>query len=202
MIKLGLTGGVATGKSAVAEMLAARKIPVLDTDGLARQFTQPGQPALQQIAARFGTGLLDEAGALRRGELAARVFADADERRQLEEILHPLIRSAWLRQLVDWREAGELFGCVVIPLLYETRCEPEFDVVICTGCSAGTQQGRLRQRGWSSEQIAGRLAAQLPLRTKLERADFVVWTEGSLTTTEAQLDEVLRKLPPAARRVA
>jgi dephospho-CoA kinase len=202
MIKLGLTGGVATGKSAVAEMLAARKIPVLDTDGLARQFTQPGQPALQQIAARFGTGLLDEAGALRRGELAARVFADADERRQLEEILHPLIRSAWLRQLVDWREAGELIGCVVIPLLYETRCEPEFDVVICTGCSAGTQQGRLRQRGWSSEQIAGRLAAQLPLRTKLERADFVVWTEGSLTTTEAQLDEVLRKLPPAARRVA
>jgi dephospho-CoA kinase len=202
MIKLGLTGGVATGKSAVAEMLAARKIPVLDTDGLARQFTQPGQPALQQIAARFGTGLLDEAGALRRGELATRVFVNADERRHLEEILHPLIRSAWLRQLVDWREAGELIGCVVIPLLYETRCEPEFDAVICTGCSAGTQQERLRQRGWSAEQIAGRLAAQLPLRTKLERADFVVWTEGSLTTTEAQLDEVLRKLHPAARRVA
>jgi dephospho-CoA kinase len=202
MIKLGLTGGVATGKSPVAAMLAARKIPVLDTDGLARRFTQPGQPALQQIVARFGPGMLDEAGALRRGELAARVFANADERRHLEEILHPLIRSAWLRQLLDWREAGELIGCVVIPLLYETRCEPEFDAVICTGCSAGTQQERLRQRGWSAEQIAGRLAAQLPLRTKLERADFVVWTEGSLTTTEAQLDEVLRKLHPAARRVA
>ncbi|HSH16262.1 MAG TPA: dephospho-CoA kinase [Verrucomicrobiae bacterium] len=202
MIKLGLTGGVATGKSAVAAMLAARKIPVLDTDELARRFTQPGQPALQQIVARFGPGMLDEAGALRRGELAARVFANVDERRQLEEILHPLIRSAWLRQLVDWRETGEPIGCVVIPLLYETRCETEFDAVICTGCSAGTQQERLRQRGWSAEQINGRLAAQLPLRTKLERADFVIWTEGSLATTEAQLDEVLRKLDPAARQTA
>lgn len=202
MIKLGLTGGVATGKSAVAAMLAARKIPVLDTDDLARRFTQPGQPALQQIIARFGSGMLDEAGALRRGELAARVFANADERRQLEEILHPLIRSAWLRQVVDWREAGEIIGCVVIPLLYETRCEAEFDAVICTGCSAGTQQERLRQRGWSTRQIAGRLAAQLPLRNKLERADFVIWTEGSLATTEAQLEEVLCKLDPAARPTA
>lgn len=202
MIKLGLTGGVATGKSAVAAMLAARKIPVLDTDDLARRFTQPGQPALQQIIARFGSGMLDEAGALRRGELAARVFANVDERRQLEEILHPLIRSAWLRQLVDWRETGEPIGCVVIPLLYETRCETEFDAVICTGCSAGTQQERLRRRGWSTGQIAGRLAAQLPLRNKLERADFVIWTEGSLATTEAQLEEALCKLDPAARRAA
>lgn len=200
MIKLGLTGGLATGKSAVATMLASRQVRVLDTDELARRFTQPGQPALQQIVARFGLGMLDEAGALRRGELAARVFANVDERRQLEEILHPLIRSAWLRQLVDWREAGELIGCVVIPLLYETRCEAEFDAVICTGCSAGSQQERLRQRGWSAEQIAGRLAAQLPLRTKLERADFVIWTEGPLATTEAQLDAVLRKLDPAARQ--
>lgn len=202
MIKLGLTGGLATGKSAVAAMLAARKIPVLDTDELARRFTQPGQPALQQIVARFGPGMLDEAGALRRGELAARVFANVDERRQLEEILHPLIRSSWLRQLADWKVAGAVIGCVVIPLLYETRCETEFDAVICTGCSAGTQQERLRQRGWSAGQIAGRIAAQLPLRNKLERADFVIWTEGSLAVTEAQLDEVLRKLDPAARRVA
>jgi dephospho-CoA kinase len=200
--RLGITGGLATGKSTVATMLKTHGVPMLDTDDLARQFTQPGQPALQQIAARFGEEILDEMGALRRTALASRVFSSADERRKLEEILHPLIRSAWLRQLVDWREAGELIGCVVIPLLYETRCEPEFDAVICTGCSAGTQQERLRQRGWSAEQIAGRLAAQLPLRTKLERADFVVWTEGSLATTEAQLHEVLRKLDPAARRVA
>jgi len=197
MKALGITGGLATGKSAVANLLAARKLPVLDTDDLARGYTQPGQPALQQIATRFGPEMLDETGALRRGALAARVFANADERRLLEEILHPLIRSAWLRQLADWREAGELIGCVVIPLLYETRCEAEFDAVISTGCSAGTQQERLRQRGWSAEQIAGRLAAQLPLRTKLERADFVIWTEGSLATTEAQLDNVLCKLAPA-----
>lgn len=198
MIKLGLTGGLATGKSAVAAMLAARQIPVLDTDGLARQFTRPGQPALMQIVARFGEQMLDEAGALRRGELAARVFANAEERRQLEGILHPLIRAAWLRQLGDWRDAGERLGWVVIPLLYETRCETEFDAVICTGCSAGTQRARLRQRGWSAEQVAGRLAAQLPLRAKLERADFVIWTEGTLAATQAQLDAVLRKLVPAA----
>lgn len=194
MLKLGITGGLGTGKSALAELLAKKGLPVLDTDELARRFTQPGQPMLGRIAEMFGAELLDEQGALRRGALAARVFADADERKKLEQLLHPPIREAWLRQLGAWQQAGEPVGVVIIPLLYETQCEGEFDKVICAGCSAATQRTRLRQRGWSDAQIDGRLAAQLPLKIKLERADFVVWTEGTMAATEAQLDTLLGRL--------
>jgi dephospho-CoA kinase len=200
MLRLGLTGGPATGKSAVGDMLLARRWPLIDTDKLARQFTQPGRTELAAIVNLIGREILDEHGELRRSALAERVFARPEERQLIEAILHPPIRAAWRQQVLDWRREGYSMGCVVIPLLYETACEAEFDVVISTGCSAGTQQERLRQRGWSAEQIAGRIAAQLPLRTKLERADFVIWTEGPLATTEAQLDAVLRKLDPAARQ--
>jgi len=198
MKKLGLTGGLGTGKTAVSDLLVARHIPVLDTDELAREFTRPGQPALRAIAESFGADVLDEHGALRRGALAERVFGHPGERTQLEQILHPPIREAWQRQLADWLAAGEPVGVVVIPLLYETECESAFDFVICTACSAGTQSERLRQRGWTNAQIDGRLAAQLPLKKKMERADFVIWTEGAMASTAAQLDEVLRKLGVAA----
>ncbi len=203
MLKLGLTGGLGTGKTAVAELLLARQIPVLDTDQLAREFTTPGHPVLGQIVDRFGPDLLDEHGALRRGALAERVFSHSDERAQLERILHPPIREAWQRQLADWQTAGKPVGVVVIPLLYETACEGAFDFVVCTACSAASQSGRLRQRGWTELQINGRLAAQLPLKNKIDRADFVIWTEGSMTNTEAQLERVLRglsALPPEVRK--
>ena len=98
------------------------------------------------------------------------------------------------RQLVAWQLTGKPIGVVIIPLLYETQCEGEFDRVICAGCSAATQRTRLSERGWSDAQIDGRLAAQLPLKSKLERADFVVWTEGTMAVTEAQLDTVLGRL--------
>jgi dephospho-CoA kinase len=202
MLKLGLTGGLGTGKTAVAELLLARHVPVLDTDELAREFTRPGQPALRQIAECFGANVLDEHGALRRGAMAERVFGHPEERARLEQILHPPIREAWQRQLADWQAAGEPVSVVVIPLLYETACEGAFDYVICTACSAGTQRERLRQRGWTDAQIDGRLAAQLPLKTKLERANFVIWTEGAMASTGSQLDEVLRKLGVVAAEVA
>jgi dephospho-CoA kinase len=202
MLRVGLTGGVATGKSAVGKMLQARGWPLLDTDELARRFTQPGRSELAAMVDYFGRSILDARGELDRAALAERIFNLPDERRFVEGLLHPPIRAAWLRQLVDWREAGEVAGWIVIPLLYETRSEAEFDAIICTGCSADTQQRRLRERGWSGAQIAGRLAAQLPLCTKLERADFVIWTEGSPATTEAQLEEVLCKLDPVLRPTA
>lgn len=194
MIKLGLTGGLGTGKSAVTDLLAPKGIPVLDTDELAREFTRPGHPVLDRIKAGFGSGIVDERGALRRGALADRVFSSADERARLEAILHPPIREAWQGQLAVWEAAGEPLGVVVIPLLYETRCEDSFDFVISTACSAATQRERLRLRGWSGAQIEGRLTAQLPLKTKMERADFVIWTEGSMASTETQLGRILGKL--------
>lgn len=194
MVKMGLTGGLGTGKSTVARLLEAREIPVLDTDDLAREFTQRGRPVMREIVARFGPDIVDDHGDLRRDVLAARVFADPGERQKLEAVLHPPIRQAWKEQLGDWQAAGRRAGCVVIPLLYETACEGEFDVVLCTACGAKSQRERLRERGWSDEQIDHRLAAQLPLKIKMQRAGYVIWTEGAMASTEEQLDDVLDEL--------
>ncbi len=141
------------GKSAAADLLARRGCAVIDTDVLARQVVEPGQPALAEIQAVFGAGVLGSDGRLRRDELARRVFADEDLRRKLEEILHPRIRERWLKQVQEYRAAGERICIVVIPLLFETQAEIHFDAVICVACSSNTQQQRLHARGWNDQQI-------------------------------------------------
>ena len=144
MIRIGLTGGIGMGKSTAAALLAAQGFPVVDTDDLARDIVEPGQPALADIRACFGPGVIAEDGSLRRDEVAKIVFADQEKRRQLEAILHPRIRECWQSSLKRWREAGAAAGVVVIPLLFETGAEKEFDRVLCTACTAGTQMKRLQ----------------------------------------------------------
>jgi len=189
---LGLTGGVGMGKSAAAQLLRARGIPVVDTDELARQVVEPGQPALAQVLAAFGPHLAGPDGQLRRDELARRVFADPAARQRLEAILHPPIRALWRAQVETWRAEGCPLAVVVIPLLFETRAEAELDATVCVACSAATQQQRLRARGWPPEQIEQRLQAQWPAETKMARADYLVWTEADLDVHAAQLDRILR----------
>jgi len=187
----GLTGGVGMGKSTVAQWLQQRGVPVVDTDALARKVVEPGQPALAAIQEMFGAAVLGPDGALRRDELARRVFASDMSRKQLEAILHPRIRALWLAQVEEWRAAGVRLGVVVIPLLFETNVAKSFDKVICVACSAASQQQRLATRGWSAEQIQQRIASQWPIEKKLTQADFVIWTEGSPDTTMAQVDRLL-----------
>ena len=191
---LGLTGGVGMGKSAAAQLLRARGIPVVDTDELARQVVEPGQPALAQVLAAFGPHLAGPDGQLRRDELARRVFADPAARQRLEAILHPPIRALWRAQVEAWRKEGRPLAVVVIPLLFETRAEAELDATVCVACSAATQQQRLRARGWPPEQIEQRLQAQWPAETKMARADYLVWTEADLDVHAAQLERILRLL--------
>src|SRR5574341_933480 len=176
----GLTGGIGMGKSACAELVKARSIPVVDTDDLARQVVEPGEPALAEVVNAFGRDVLDEAGKLRRDELGRRVFADAAARKRLEEILHPRIRDLWRAQVRRWAEQGHRCAFVIVPLLFETRAEKEFDAVVCVACSAATQRQRLAARGWPPDKIERRMAAQLPIAAKLAQADFVIWSEGSL----------------------
>jgi dephospho-CoA kinase len=188
----GLTGGVGMGKSTAAETLRARAVPVVDTDELARQLVQPGEPALAEIQDAFGQNITVPNGRLRRDELARIVFADPAAREKLEAILHPRIRAAWLAQVETWRGENHPLAVVVIPLLFETRAETFFDKVICVACSAASQHQRLWSRGWDEEQIRQRLAAQWPVETKIARADFVVWTEGSLAAQQQQLEQILK----------
>lgn len=187
----GVTGGMGMGKSAAAALLRARGVAVVDTDEVAREVVAPGEPALARVVERFGAGLLDLQGNLRRAELAKVVFADPAARQDLEAILHPAIRERWTLEAARWREAGRGVGVVIIPLLFETGAEADLDATISVACSSATQHQRLRERGWDREEIARRLAAQLPAEQKLARADYVVWTEGSLAVHEAQLARIL-----------
>jgi dephospho-CoA kinase len=192
----GLTGGIGAGKSAAAELLRNRGVMVIDTDQLARQLVEPGQPALVEIVSRFGNGVL-LADHLDRRALARLVFADETARKDLEAILHPRIRQAWQAETERWRQQGSPVGVVVIPLLYETAAEASFDAVICLACSAETQKHRLYQRGWSDAEIAERLSSQWPLEKKMNKASYVVWNEGDLDTLGGQLDRIIPQVKPA-----
>jgi dephospho-CoA kinase len=179
------------GKSACAELIQQRGIPVVDTDSLAREVVEPGEPALAEIQRLFGLGLLGPDGRLRRADLARLVFADPTARKQLEDLLHPRIRRLWLTQVEGWRAEGKPLAVVVIPLLFETGAQSQLDATICVACSADTQQRRLLARGWTKEQIAQRIEAQWPVEKKLALANYVIWSEAGLDVHAAQLDLIL-----------
>jgi len=194
MLLIGLTGGVGMGKSTAADLLRQRGLPVVDTDVLAREIVEPGQPALDEIRRLLGDEVIDEQGCLRRDEVARQVFANETLRAQLEAITHPRIRERWRAQADQWRRDGHARGVVVIPLLFEVQAESEFDTVICLACSAATQRRRLLDRGWSTEQIEQRIHAQWPVEQKMARAHFVIWTEDGLGVHAEQLDRILNTL--------
>lgn len=188
---LGLTGGVGMGKSTAAGFLLSAGVRVVDTDAIARDLTQPGQPALAEIQREFGPQMIFASGELRRGELARVVFADGVARQKLETILHPRIRAAWQRQVEAWRTDGCPLAVVVIPLLFETQAEGSFDKIACVACSPASQQERLRLRGWDSVQASQRIAAQMPVEQKIARSHYVIWTEGSMENHRRQVDKII-----------
>ena len=181
------------GKSACAQLLQWRGAVVVDTDDLARRVVEPGQPALAEVKEAFGAEFVGVDGQLKREVLAGLVFADAGARKKLEAILHPPIHELWRAQLQNWRAGGKLLAVVVIPLLFETKAESEFDAVLCVACSAATQQDRLLARGWSPEQIQQRIAAQMPVEEKMLRSNHVIWTEAGM---DVHAQQVYRIVPP------
>lgn len=190
----GLTGGVGMGKTTAAGFFCECGASIIDTDELARQCVQPGQPALAEIESAFGGGVIAPDGWLRRDELARIVFADEPARGRLEEILHPRIRECWLARIEIWRAENRPLAIVVIPLLFETRAELHFDKIICVASSSAPQRERLRSRGWTPEQIRQRIAAQLPVEQKIARSDFVVWTDGALAVHRRQVERIFEKI--------
>ena len=193
MIRLGLTGGIGMGKSMAAELLAKRGAKISDSDVIARESVELGQPALQAIAEAFGNEVLGADGSLDRGRVAELVFGDDAARRTLEDILHPRIRATWLGNLDRWAREGVALGVAVIPLLYETGSEAAFDRIVCVACSPATQRERLRQRDWSDEEIDRRIAAQMSAEEKMKRADHVVWTDGPVSAHADQWDDLLAR---------
>lgn len=192
----GLTGGIGMGKTAAGNLLLQRGLPVIDTDLLARQVVEPGQPALQEIERAFGSPLIGPDGRLQRDELARIVFSDPAARLKLEEITHPRIRELWEAQVESWRQHRAASAIVIVPLLFETGAETRMDATICVACTAATQRRRLLERGWSAEQIEKRLSAQWPIEKKMARADYVAWSEGGLEVLRQQLDRIFPESRP------
>jgi dephospho-CoA kinase len=194
---LGLTGGIGSGKSMVAQMFAQLGAVVIDADQLAREVVEPGQPALQEIAATFGPDVLLPDGRLNRPKLAGVIFSDPAERAKLDAITHPRIR-ALLDEQVTARRSGPGVLIVDIPLLYENERTDSVERVIVVWVDPQTQLRRIRERDGLSAQAANqRIAAQMPLDAKRARADHVIDNSGSREDTQRQVEAIYHRYAPA-----
>jgi dephospho-CoA kinase len=202
MLRVALTGGIATGKSYVAKRLVALGIPVIDADSLAHDVMAARTEATAAILARFGAHVAAPDGSIDRTKLGPIVFSDAAARRDLEAIVHPAVYRA-IATAIDAFESGGVERIVVvdIPLLFETSTAERFDCVIVTACEPATQVRRLLARGLSEEAAGQRITAQIPVSDKAARADFVIRTDGSYTQTDAQVDAVVEQLRSGCGRL-
>lgn len=191
MLRIGLTGGVASGKSTVAELFAARGVTVLDTDRIAREVVEPGRPALAALVRALGSDILARDGRLDRALLRRRIFADAEARRTVEDILHPAILEELGRQSVA---APGPYQVLVIPLLVEGDRAGLFDRVLVVDCPEELQVERLMSRdGETREGALGMLAAQASRRERLAAADDVIVNDGPAGDLERQVALLDRK---------
>jgi dephospho-CoA kinase len=179
------------GKSTAAGIFLKLGVAVIDTDQIARDIVQPGQPALEEIKAQLGAQFINDKGQLLRKELAAEVFRDPAKRAKLESILHPRIRQIWFQAVEKWRDEKKSAAAVIIPLLFETNAQSAFSATVCLACSPETQISRLRNRGWSVDDLRSRIAAQWSVDKKIALSDYVVWTDTTLAAHEAQLKRLL-----------
>lgn len=195
MKRVGLTGGIATGKSHVRAVFEALGVPTIDADVLAHEAVAPGSPGFDAVKARFGPDVVDATGAIDRRKLGNLVFADAQARKDLEAIIHPAVVAAIERWFSSLDAQAHAFAIADVPLLYEASRERDYDVVIVTACELPTQIRRVMARdGITEAEARQRIAAQLPLEEKTRRADHVIRTDGLVASTNAQVHEVYRRL--------
>lgn len=184
-LRVGLTGGIASGKSTVADMFAELGAAVIDTDIIAREVVVPGQPALEEIRQAFGDAVIDADGMLDRGAMRQLVFADDGARRRLESIVHPRIQAETVAQA---NAAGGDYQIIVVPLLVESSLKSFVDRILVVDCAPEVQLSRLLERDAESEAQARRiLAAQTSREQRLAIADDVIRNDGSRSETHAQV---------------
>lgn len=190
-LRVGLTGGIASGKSMVANLFAARGVPIIDTDILARQIVEPGQPGLAAVVAAFGNDVLRQDGTLDRTLLRSMVFADTSKRKQLEGLLHPLIMAAALRA---GETAGGDYQIFAVPLLVETAFDKLMDRVLVVDCDPELQRQRLMSRdNESAESADAIIASQATRQERLAIADDVILNDGTLRELEAGVERLHRQ---------
>jgi len=197
VLRLGLTGGIGSGKSTVAQMLVAQGAILIDADAISRATTAAGGSAISQIAAHFGRDAIDGQGAMRRDVMRQRVFADPNAKGQLEAIIHPLVGAESALQTEAARQAGSALVVFDIPLLVESqRWRQQLDRVLVVDCETATQISRVMAResaihGWTHEAVEKVIASQATRSQRLAAADLVIYNDGlTLGELAAQVRQI------------
>jgi dephospho-CoA kinase len=194
VLRVGLTGGIASGKSTVAGFLAELGARVIDADRIAQEAIEVGGPAHSAVVSRFGRGTLDEQGQVDRAALARLVFRDDRAREDLNAIVHPVVRAEAGRRMSEDPGTGPPIVVLDAALLVETGFHHDLHRLVVTHCSRDSQLSRLLSRGLSREEAEARIASQASLEAKLAVADYVIDTETSLAETRQQTRDVFESL--------
>ena len=195
MLRLGLTGGIASGKSAVAAMLRELGFSVLDADSLAHKLIEPGQPAFDEVLREFGPSIADDSSRIDRAKLGAIVFADRAKLDRLNAIVHPRIAEAISTQFEEWQRGGVRDAAFVeAALLIESGIHNKLDGLVVAWCKPEQQLERLLARGLSETEARSRIAAQMPAEEKLRLANEKIDCSGSLEETRRQVEALAAKL--------
>lgn len=188
----GLTGGIASGKSAVAARLRARGVPVIDADQLARDAVVPGSDGLAELVKAFGSGILLADGTLDRKGVAKLTFGDDAARKRLNAIVHPRVTALTLQRAAELGAEGHPLACYEAALIVENGVADAFRPLVVVAAPEGTQIARARARDVASEgEVRARIRAQMPLAEKIAAADFVIHNDGTLADLASKTDEVL-----------
>ena len=195
----GLTGGIGSGKSSVAELLRDRGVPVVDADELAREVVAPNTAGLAEIVRVFGPNILARDGSLDRKRLGALVFSDAEARKRLNAITHPLVRALSQERFAELTRQGVTLAGYDVPLLFEVGLDTVLRPIVVVAASESAQLERILARdGLTETEARARIAAQLPLAEKQRRADYVLDNNGSPAELPARVDRLLEKLRASA----
>jgi dephospho-CoA kinase len=192
--RIALTGGIATGKSYVANKIKESGVPMVDADVLSREVVAPGTPGLAAVRRRFGPDAVRRDGTMDRVRIAQIVFKDKRARLDLEAIIHPAVQKA-IDEFFATLPKRTPFAVADIPLLFETGRENQFNAVVVVACPRELQQQRLMERNkLSKEDAERRLNAQLPIDQKVKKATHVIRTDGTFEQTDAQVADLIKKL--------
>ncbi|KAF6759798.1 dephospho-CoA kinase-domain-containing protein [Ephemerocybe angulata] len=199
MLVIGLTGGIATGKSTVSNILKAKGLPVVDADIIARQVVEPGTPGLAKIRAHFGDAVIQKDGTLDRKALGSIIFNDKKQRAKLNSIVHPAVQKAMFWEVVKHWFRGERLCVLDVPLLIEGPLHRMVGNIVVVYCSEDTQLKRLMLRdGSSQEDAVSRLRSQMPIAQKMAYANIVVNNSGTREELDVQVDGLVQSLNKAA----
>ncbi|KAA0761558.1 dephospho-CoA kinase [Bacillus sp. SH5-2] len=193
-VVIGLTGGIASGKSTVSKMFRELSIPVIDADVIAREVVEQGKPAYNKIVEVFGAEVLQQDGELDRPKLGNIVFYNEEKRLQLNKIVHPAVREEMNTQKEMYIKKGVQAVVLDIPLLFESKLTSLVDRVLVVAVTPKTQLERLMKRNnFSEEEAKARIQSQMPLEEKVKNADEVINNDGTIMETKTQLQEILKE---------